>query len=76
MTILTEDEVQEGLAELEKMVDVTTLSEDDIQYFRDKLIRGLQRKASAKALERTFKQLALMEDALVIYKAVRLSDNG
>jgi len=67
MTILTDDEKIRGFAEIAGKV----VTDDDVQYFRDKLIRGLKRGAPATSLEKIFKQLALMEDAIIIYHEKR-----
>ena len=71
MTILSNEEKKQGLAKLAgRAVD-----DADLQYFRDKLIKGLQRGQTARALEKAFKQLALMEDTSVIYRECRSGED-
>jgi len=68
MTILTDKEKEQGLKELREIKGGLAVGEiGDVQYFRDKLIQGLQKGQSAKSLEKTFKQIALFEDAVLIY---------
>ena len=71
---LTKEEREQGLAEL-KAAGVTEIELDDIRYFREKLYNGLRSGRSEASLEKTRKQLALLEDAAVIYKLTRPGDN-
>ena len=43
-------------------------TEEDIQYFKDKLARMKERGASKEAMTKTKKQLDLIKDSAVIYK--------
>ena len=71
MAIYTDEERYQAFAEMAgKAVD-----DSDLDYFRTKLIRALERKAPAASMEKVFKQLALMEDALVIYHEHRLPES-
>lgn len=46
----------------------------DIEYFRQKLSRGIEQGQSVESLEKVRRQLALLEDAIVIYHEHRLGE--
>jgi len=44
------------------------VNDEDLQYFRNKLLEGLRKGRSAASLKKTFNQLEAYEDAIVIYR--------
>ena len=47
------------------------IEDEDLRYFRDKLIQGLERGQTIASLSKIIKQLDLMEDAIVVYQENR-----
>lgn len=74
MTFYSEEEKAQGLDEL-KNKNFFVIEEEDLDYFRQKIITGLERRVPIKALAKVIKQLDLLEDAVIVYREHRPPEN-